>query len=167
MRRFRLTWGVFSSLLLISACSSSLHRGSTLYSEQRYVDAAEVFERSEVRLRTFSPAEQAEYGLYRGLNYIALGDLNNAQRWLSYAFAIDGTYPGALSPYKRAMLEHGWYDLGYQTRKLWGSSTQQSWGTAVAQRQAGQPKLEQGSTSAPSPEAGKVQQGFAPHRVAQ
>jgi tetratricopeptide (TPR) repeat protein len=87
-------------------------RGSALYAEGRYIEAAEVFERTEGRLAESSPREKADYALYRGMTYLVLGDFANSHRWLTYAYDIERAVPGSLHQDKRALLDRGWYDLG-------------------------------------------------------
>ncbi len=96
----------------IIGCSSYVHRGSALYADGRYIEAAEVFERTEGRLAESSPREKAEYALYRGMTLLVLGDLNNSHRWLTYAYDIERAVPGSLHQDKRALLDRSWYDLG-------------------------------------------------------
>ena len=103
--------------LTSTACSRSyVARGSELYANQRYIEAAEVFERTEPRLGQYSYSERARYGLYRGLTLLALGDRLGAQRWFAYSYDIERRYPGALEPNYKAQLERGWNELGRQIR---------------------------------------------------
>ncbi len=99
-------------LLLPLGCSiSPVQRGGALYAEARYVEAAEVFERTEPRLPEASPRERASYGVYRGMTMLALGDERRAARWLRYAYSIERREPGSLSPEARAELDRGWAEL--------------------------------------------------------
>ncbi len=101
---------------LLGGCASHLSRGTDLYSDGRYVEAAEVFARTEYRLPDSSAAQKASYGLYRGLTLMRLGDLNGAQRWLSYTYKIERRQPGTLPAERRALLDNGWYELGQRVR---------------------------------------------------
>jgi hypothetical protein len=105
-------WVVLALTLGSLGCSSHVKRGCTLYTEGRYVEAAEVFEHTESQLGEASPRERAEYGTYRGLTLLMLGDLRNAHRWLAYAFQLEQLYPGSLRARQRALLDRGWYELG-------------------------------------------------------
>jgi len=96
----------------ILGCSSYVKRGSALYAEGRYIEAAEVFERTEGRLPESTPREKAEYALYRGTTLLVLGDLRNSHRWLTYAYDIERAVPGSLHQDKRALLDRSWYELG-------------------------------------------------------
>lgn len=98
------------------ACSPYVNRGETLYREGRYIEAAEVFELTETRLKA-SPSEVcAEYGLYRGLTYLRLDDLRNAHVWLTYAAKVEKKQPGQLTSDERLLLERGWRELAERTR---------------------------------------------------
>lgn len=97
--------------LTLSACEGYVRRGSTLYADGRYIEAAEVFERTEDRLPVATPREKAEYGLYRGMTLLVLGDLDNARRWLGYAYEIERAQPGTLRHDRRLLLDRGWSQL--------------------------------------------------------
>jgi tetratricopeptide (TPR) repeat protein len=106
------TVAVLLALALALGCSNYVKRGSTLYADGRYVEAAEVFERTEHRLKDATPREGAEYGLYRGLTLLRLGDPRNAHRWLTYAYMVEREFPGSLRGNRRSMLDQGWRELG-------------------------------------------------------
>ncbi len=108
-------WAVFSAgtlraavlpaTLLFAACTHYVGRGGDLYYEGRYIEAAHVLEMSETRVTSASPLEQASYGLYRGATLLRLGDLEGAERWLSYARQRVHLHPGTLSPDQTELLE--------------------------------------------------------------
>jgi hypothetical protein len=128
---------IASTLLLgclLSACGGHVRRGATLYADGRYIEAAEVFELTESRLREASTRERAEYGLYRGMTMLVLGDLRNAHRWLTYAYSIERYEPGSLSGDRRALLDRGWYELGQRLREQPPAVTQPA-GPALAATQ--------------------------------
>lgn len=102
--------------LTLAGCSGYVKRGSALYADGRYIEAAEVFERTEYRLHNSSPRERADYGLYRGMTLLVLGDLHNAQRWLSYSYEVERAHPGSLRPDRRALLDRGWFEVGQRLR---------------------------------------------------
>jgi len=112
---FACAMGIVGSLAL-GGCASYVKRGTALYADGRYVEAAEVFERTEYRLRNSSPHERANYGLYRGMTLLVLGDLHNSRRWLAYAYEVDRLHPGSLRPDKRALLARGWYNVEQHLR---------------------------------------------------
>jgi hypothetical protein len=126
-------WVVFGLALGGAGCSSYVKRGGVLYAEGRYVEAAEVFEHTESQLGPASPREKAEYGTYRGLTLLVLGDLRNAHRWLAYAYQLEQLYPGSLRSRQRAELDRGWYDLGMRIRSQ--TPGQVAPPTAIAVRQ--------------------------------
>jgi tetratricopeptide (TPR) repeat protein len=87
------------------ACGAhSIQRGRDLYADGRYVEAAEVFERSEERIEGASLSERAEYGLYRGATFYALGDFEHARRWLSFSYDVSRVNPDALSDDEQQLL---------------------------------------------------------------
>jgi tetratricopeptide (TPR) repeat protein len=100
----------------LGACEGYVKRGSALYSDGRYIEAAEVFERTEYRLRESSPKERAEYAVYRGMTLLVLGDFRTAQRWLAYAYEVERHTPGSLRADRRALLDRGWFELGQRLR---------------------------------------------------
>lgn len=95
--------GLLGSLLF--ACTFYVHRGSDLYYQGRYIEAAQVLEQTESRLVEADPVEHAEYGLYRGATLLRLGDLDGALRWLDYARLWDSRHPGALDAQQRELLD--------------------------------------------------------------
>lgn len=105
------------ALVTLTACEGYVRRGSTLYADGRYIEAAEVFERTEERLPESTPREKAEYGLYRGMTLLVLGDLQNARRWLGYAYEVERAQPGTLRHDRRVLLDRGWYELDRRYQK--------------------------------------------------
>jgi hypothetical protein len=112
----RLLSFAFVVSLLASGCSPYVNRGETLYREGRYIEAAEVFELTEAKLRASTSEVCAEYGLYRGLTYLRLDDLRSAQVWLTYAITVEKKLPGQLTSDERVMLHQGWKELAERTR---------------------------------------------------
>src|SRR6478735_9700458 len=87
-----------SALTLPTACAARfVSHGTNLYEDGRYVEAAEVFERTEQRLGSSSNDERARFGVYRGATFLKLGDLPHAARWLGYARSIVKADPDALN----------------------------------------------------------------------
>ncbi len=138
-----------------TACTGSVQRGSSLYEDGRYVEAAEVFERNEHRLSATTPRERAGYGLYRGLTLLVLGDYGGAQHWLSFAHDVDRAHPGALRHDRRALLERAWSELNQRLRELEGSGARD--GNRVAE-----------GVAAPAPASGAepvpAERALVPHR---
>lgn len=93
-------------LLLGTACGGHfVTRGTNLYADGHYVEAAEVFERTEQRLSASSSTERARFGLYRGATYLKLGDVPHAARWLGYSRSILNHDPSALGKHEAALLD--------------------------------------------------------------
>jgi len=113
------------------ACGSSVGRGTTLYQQRSYVEAAEVFERTQSRLVTMAAVDRARYGLYRGLSLMALGDLRGGERWLDYAEAQERAQPGLLSNDERVALTHNRSDLAERRQATW-PRPQPDWTQGVA-----------------------------------
>src|SRR5450432_4031479 len=136
-RRAVLAGSVMLSLAL-SACGANhfVQRGADLYGEGRYVEADEVFERSEPRLARAPLDERAAYAAYRGATFVALGDLRHAQHWLSVASELERSHPGTLRAEERQFLDSAWRAL---TNRLPATAPAPA-GTAIAS-----------SSQAPSP----------------
>src|SRR5690349_18962157 len=92
--------------LTVSACGVQyVSRGADLYGDGRYVEAEEIFERTEARLAGSSASERARFGLYRGATFLKLGDAVHAARWLGYARSVLKSDPSALGEDETALLE--------------------------------------------------------------
>ena len=104
---------VTACFAVLTACGANhfVQRGADLYGEGRYVEADEVFERSEPRVARAPLEERAAYAAYRGATFIALGDLSHAQHWLSVASDIERARPGTLGTDERAFLDGAWQAL--------------------------------------------------------
>jgi len=103
--RARVFASVGAGLLLLSACAGHyVTRGTELYEDAHYVEAAEVFEQTEARLSDSSTSERARFGLYRGATFLKLGDTAHAARWLGYARSMVKSDPDALSDDDMALL---------------------------------------------------------------
>lgn len=121
-------------VVFLAACTSGhVKRGALLYSEGRYIEAAEVFEQTEYLLEDSDTRERAEYAAYRGLTLLGLGDLRQAHRWMAYAYQIEALHPGSLRPEERERLDQGWSDLGERMQRTPELPT--SPGTALAASQ--------------------------------
>jgi tetratricopeptide (TPR) repeat protein len=86
------------------ACASPLAQGEAQFKAGRYPDAEETFASLEARAATSSATstsagrDRAEYLLYRGLTYGAVGDRDRARAWLRQAKALENAHPGLLLP---------------------------------------------------------------------
>ena len=99
-------WSLLGAALwLTSACGAHyVTRGTALYDDAHYIEAAEVFEQTEGRLVSSSNSERARFGLYRGATYLKLGDTAHAARWLGYARSLVKSDPDALDDDDLALL---------------------------------------------------------------
>jgi hypothetical protein len=91
-------------LTSLGCASSTVTRGADFYQQGRYIDADQIFEHNERMLASWETSERARYGLYRGLTYLALGDLPMARRWLRYGATLDGSALNQLSAGERELL---------------------------------------------------------------
>lgn len=99
--------GAFAFLAVaLGACGGGyVSRGASLYGEGHYVEAEEVFERTEGRLPDSSTKDRARFALYRGATFLKLGDAVHAARWLGYARRVVTSDPDALGTNETALLE--------------------------------------------------------------
>ena len=104
MTALRLVSLVALATLLWVGCTHYVQRGSDLYDQGRYIEAAHVLEKTELRLPGATSQERAAYGLYRGATLLRLGDLAGAERWLDYSRRTEIEYPGSLHRGERELL---------------------------------------------------------------
>lgn len=81
----------------VSACGGPLDEGKWLFDAGRYPQAKQELASLEGESASWDGARRAEYALYRGLTYGALGDWARAERWLAIAKAIEDARPRSLS----------------------------------------------------------------------
>lgn len=104
-RRPLATFVLLGFFLSASACTHYVGRGSDLYYQGRYIEAAHVLEMSEQRLAEADDRDRASYGLYRGATLFRLGDLDGARRWLEYSERLCVTQPKILQGAQHELLE--------------------------------------------------------------
>jgi tetratricopeptide (TPR) repeat protein len=105
-QRLQALFGLLGFFLLAAAgCTHSVGRGSDLYYQGRYIEAAHVLEMSEPRLRSADEQERAVYGLYRGATLFRLGDLDEARRWLEYTEQLSASRPEMLRGEQHELLQ--------------------------------------------------------------
>lgn len=80
------------------ACGSALADGESEFKSGRYPEAKQTFASIEGDAKHYDDARRAEYALYRGLTFGALGDRVRASSWLQEADALEAAHPGSLSP---------------------------------------------------------------------
>jgi hypothetical protein len=84
-----------------------VRRAESAYESGRYLEAAEDLAAHEQEVEQLPPAHRAQYGVYRGLSLLELGELEDAQRWLRYSATVEELAPGSLAPYQRMQLDRG------------------------------------------------------------
>lgn len=97
--------------LFASGCARYVGRAKRAYAQGRYLEAAEQLAEHEAEVYDLAPRKQADYGIYRGLSLLMLGDLPNAHRWLWFAYEVERHNPGTLTPEQRASLHGGFWEL--------------------------------------------------------
>jgi tetratricopeptide (TPR) repeat protein len=103
---------------LALACAAQTEYPRALYTQRHYIEAEDIFDRMEDDLPQLGVAERAEYGVYRGMTLLALGDFRRAQRWLSYATMLERAHPAALNGAQKALLEQGWLRIDAEQARL-------------------------------------------------
>ena len=86
-------------LLLVVACSdcgSALAEGESQFKKGSYPEAKQTFASIEEDAKRYDDTKRAEYALYRGLTFGALGDRARADLWLREAHALEAAHPGSL-----------------------------------------------------------------------
>jgi hypothetical protein len=158
---------VTACFVALTACGSGhyVQRGADLYGEGRYVEADEVFARSEPRLARAALEQRAAYAAYRGATFVALGDLPHARYWLNMASELERTRPGTLRAEERAFLDGAW--RAYE-RRLPATPAPAPANTAVASSsQVPSPSVEAVPPSAPVPQRALVAPITTPQSVRQ
>lgn len=100
------------------ACATQTEYPRALYAQRHYIEAEDIFDRMENDLPQLSITERAEYGVYRGMTLLALGDFRRAQRWLSYSTMLERAHPPALNGAQKALLEQGWLRIDAEQARL-------------------------------------------------
>lgn len=100
-----LALGTIAFVSSVLGCTHYVDRGSDLYYQGRYIEAAHVLEKTEPRLTGASHVEQATYGLYRGATLLRLGDLEGADRWLGYCQTVTARHPDVLRKDEQELLQ--------------------------------------------------------------
>lgn len=105
-------------MLVLCSCAATQSYPYDLYRQQHYIEAEDVFDRSETQLETQPLEERARYGLYRGMTLLALGDVERAQQWLGYATDLQRRQPAVLTSDDRHLLQLGWQKLDESLRRI-------------------------------------------------
>jgi hypothetical protein len=111
MLRRVLTVGGCVAALAATSCTHYVHRAESAYEDGRYLEAAEDLAAHEQEVSQLPPAQRAQYGVYRGLSLLELGEIAGAERWLRYSAEVEQQAPGSLAPYQRLQLDRGMAQL--------------------------------------------------------
>jgi hypothetical protein len=106
MRTPRRLLGLVTSAVLGSAGPGCAR--TTPFSEGRYPEAMAEFESAESPPAGKSLPTEANYALYRGLGYLALGDAPRALPWLRACREMVRRDPRLLAPPERGALLSAW-----------------------------------------------------------
>ena len=99
-------WGAF-----VGGCGGYVGHAKRAYVEGRYLEASEMLAKRERDIADLMPRGQAEYGIYRGLSSLMLGDNAGAHRWLTFSHQIEKDAPGTLTDSQKAELRRGLVQL--------------------------------------------------------
>ncbi|MBI4705645.1 MAG: hypothetical protein HY744_31515 [Deltaproteobacteria bacterium] len=107
--RHRVAWRAVGVpiLLLAAACTSYVDTARVAYGDGRYLEVAEDLARREAEVSRLRAQGQAQYGMYRGLALLMLGDYAGADRWLAFSAETARLFPEALGPQQREQLAQG------------------------------------------------------------
>jgi hypothetical protein len=97
-----LFWGLLLIVAVLAGCNRYVGRAKRAYNDGRYLEASEHLDGREAEVYDLPPRLRADYGIYRGLSLMMLGDLNGAHQWLSFAYEVEQKNPGTLSAAARA-----------------------------------------------------------------
>jgi hypothetical protein len=84
--------------IALAGCAGRLAEGESAFRRGDYPEAKRTLGALEASARSWPDERRAEYALYLGLTFAALGDGARADRWLEKAKAFDESRPGSLSP---------------------------------------------------------------------
>lgn len=97
---------------LLSGCGTSLGPALEEFDAGRLPQARLELKRLEPTLAGREPDERLRYGLYRGLTELALGDVRQADRWLTQVKRALEREPALLDARERGRLFVAWQSLG-------------------------------------------------------
>lgn len=82
---------------VLLACAGPLSEAESKFKAGLYPEASEMLASMERSAAGWDVQSRAEYSLYRGLCFGALGDLPRARFWLREVLSIEAAWPRALS----------------------------------------------------------------------
>jgi hypothetical protein len=97
---------------LLAGCGSSLGSALEEFDAGRLPQARLELKRLEPTLPARARQERLRYGLYRGLTELALGDVRQADRWLTEVKRALELEPALLDARERGRLFVAWQSLG-------------------------------------------------------
>jgi len=102
---------VLGFLLGAAGCGGYLGNARSAYHDGRYLEAAETLGEHEGEVAEMPPRKQADYGLYRGLSLMKLGDSVGAAEWLGFTATLEQQRPGTLRSEQLRQLAAGLDEL--------------------------------------------------------
>ncbi len=98
-----------------AGCGGYLGNARSAYQDGRYLEAAETLGEHEGEVAEMPLRKQADYGLYRGLSLMQLGDSAGAAEWLGFTATLEQKRPGTLRSEQLRQLEAGLAQLSRTT----------------------------------------------------
>jgi hypothetical protein len=111
MRRLGRAVAALVLLLSLVGCGTFVGRAKKAYAQGRYLEVSEDLGRREEDLPYLSSSAQIDYGIYRGLALLNLGDALGARRWLNFANEVEKENPGTMQDEQRIVLTRALGDL--------------------------------------------------------
>jgi hypothetical protein len=116
MRRLGRAVVALALLLCLGGCATYLGRAKRAYAQGRYLEVSEDLGRHEEDVPYLSAAGQIDYGIYRGLALMSLGDTAGARHWLTFAKQVEKENPGTMLPEQHVLLARAFADLSAPPR---------------------------------------------------
>jgi hypothetical protein len=107
-------------VLLLSGCATHFSRGTHAYDDGVYPEAVDELTAAEPDLPGMSQEDRTRYALYRGLAHLALGDMEQAERWLAESKALWDSDRHLLDDDDRGRLLSAWQTIGHAPG-AWGA----------------------------------------------
>ncbi|UQA59594.1 hypothetical protein [Polyangium aurulentum] len=106
---------LFGFFLAATGCGGYIGNAQRAYQDGRFLEAAETLGEHEDEVGEMPLRKQADYGLYRGLSLMALGDHDGAAQWLGFTASLEQKRPGTLRSEQLQALEEGLTQLSRVT----------------------------------------------------
>ncbi len=116
----RLMTSLALACLALPACATHFSRGTHAYDDGCYPEAMQELIAAERHADGWSGADRTKYALYRGLAHLALGDREQAERWLGEAKARWDADRFVLGDGDRGRLLSAWQAMGHAPGE-WGA----------------------------------------------